>query len=467
MAFSIARDKLTKEQTDKISKMLCFNPKTKDFSRGNYKSNDVAVPILFFQLHVKNKIEMVYLPYLFSSTLLQIIPNMDKRTTYHHFTSEFTGKLLERQVSVDKEVDVQLETYGTSTLAVEPGFGKTVLGARAICRKKLLACVLIHREILGSQWRQTFETFTNLKSWIVGEKKNFSHSQTNIPSMKDLDEIDVIICMDTRYLTIPDDMRKKIGFLIIDEAHAFCTPSRVGCLLAFEPIYILIETATLERDDDMHEMMYAMVGEHGVFRETNKVFNVVKIKTNVTPERKMTMYKQLNWPHLVSTTLLNPIRNDIINQLVSENDDKTILILTSLTEHVLLLNKRFLEQQLDCDYMCGTKKSYKDGHILIGTTSKLGTGFDQATACPDFSGKRFDLLILCCSIKKYSMLVQNVGRAFRSDFPTIFHLVDDDTIYEAHWRLCKKWYIRRGGILSERLFPRHIEYISTGAADEK
>ncbi len=108
-----------------------------------------------------------------------------------------------------------------------PGFGKTILGASLASRVKLMTVILVHREILTVQWKKTFEDFTTAKVWIVGEK--------NPPS-----ECDVIICMDTRWHLIPKFMKDACGFLIIDEAHAFCTPTHVGCLLAFHPKYMIL-----------------------------------------------------------------------------------------------------------------------------------------------------------------------------------------------------------------------------------
>ena len=46
---------------------------------------------------------------------------------------------------------------------------------------------------------------------------------------------------------IPQNIRDQVGFLIIDEAHKYCTSSSIPCLLAFHPKYILVISDTLER----------------------------------------------------------------------------------------------------------------------------------------------------------------------------------------------------------------------------
>ena len=51
------------------------------------------------------------------------------------------------------------------------------------------------------------------------------------------------------------------------------------------------------------------------------------------------------------------------------------------------------------------------------------------------------------------MLVQNVGRVFRADFPTVMHFVDNDSIYQNHWYRAKKWYTKRNGSIIEYKCP--------------
>lgn len=427
MACSVPKSILSNDQIDIIKTALCLQPKHKE---NKYNRKKVPDPIIFFDV-VGDNIE---LPCMFASSLLQTIPNSNIQ--YPTTSSEFLGTLREHQISVEEEAWMQLQKYGSSTLGLYPGFGKTILGASLSSRAKLITCVLVNREILLNQWKNTFETFTNAKVWIVGEK--------NPPPV-----CDVIICMDTRWMNIPKAMRDAIGFLIIDEAHSFCTPTHVRCLLAFHPKFVLIESATLPRDDEMEVMCHAIAGKHGITRESDKPFSVMKIITNITPVRKKDRFGGVNWTALVENTLMNEQRNRLILDLVLANTTFKILILTSLKAHAMLLHESIDKIGIPCDYLCGTKRGYKDSTVLIGTTSKIGTGFDPATSCPSYSGRPFDLLLLVCSIQKYSALVQNIGRIFRSEFPTIMHFVDNDNIYKNHWYKARRWYLSHGGNITE------------------
>lgn len=429
MACSVDITKISEADISKIRSMLCFKAEVRN---NFYNRNAEVEDILLYNIEQK----ILDLPFLFAGSLLNFNPNLD--ILYPNVDLKFTGQLRENQIPVELEAWGQLQKYGTSTLGLYPGFGKTVLGAKLASRAKLLSCVLVHREILTTQWKTTFENTTNGTVWIVGEKCPPAY-------------FDVIICMDTRWHLIPKSIRDSVGFLIIDEAHAFCTPTHVGCLLAFHPKYILAESASLERDDSLHSMIYAICGTHGVYRESNIPFNVMKIVTNTKPIRKLNRFRKVDYAHLVSSTLHDERRNNIILQIVSANTNFKILILTSLRDHATFINSSLESMGISSDFLCGTKRGYRDSNVLVGTTSKIGTGFDPATSCPSYSGRPFDLLILVCSIKKYSMLVQNVGRVFRSDFPTVMHFVDNDEIFKSHWYIARKWYIARGGIITNHI----------------
>lgn len=429
MAFLLDKKILKDDMEVLIKNSLNIAPKIK-FSKFNRGGNKPTPVEFYIDLG-----EQISIPFLYASSLLKIRPN--RELTYPKVDIKFCGNLRENQKVVENEALEQLGKYGTTTLGLYPGYGKTILGAKLASKYQYLTIVLVHREILTIQWKKTFTDFTSSKIWIVGER--------NPP-----DVCDVIICMNTRWETIPIEMRKKVGFMIVDEAHAFCTPSSVGCLLSFYPKYVVIESATLERENDaMERMIYAIAGTHGIFRENDKEFMVMKINTGIKTQRKTTRMGEVNWPALVNDTLFNKNRNNLIINLVMENLGYKILILTSLVDHAQYLNDCLVGLGVTSDFMCGNRKNYTDGNVLVGTLSKLGTGFDQDSFCPQYDGRRFNLLILVCSIKNRALLVQNIGRCFRSDYPTIMHLVDDDDIFKSHWYKCRTWYIKHKGKVTD------------------
>jgi hypothetical protein len=444
MSCSVDKSLISQENMTTIDNLLTIKP---EVDKNRYVKNVEIEPIIFYN----DKGASVDIPYIFASSLFQFIPNINIK--YPIVNLQFKGTLREYQKPVITEAWEQLHKYGTTTLGLHPGWGKTIAGSRLACELKLPTVILVHREILTTQWKKTFQDTSNADIWIVGEK--------NPPPLAN-----VIICMDTRWQQIPKEFRDKIGTLIIDEAHAFCTPGHVNCLLAFHPKYIIIESASLMRDDGLHSMIYAIAGTHGVFRETNKPFNVIKVMTNTKPIRKLNRMQGVDWTALLRDTLMNQRRNQLIILFVQQNLNQKILILTSLKDHTTLLYEALDKLGIPSDYLCGTKRGYKDSTVLVGTMSKIGTGFDPATSCPTYAGRPFDLLLVVSSIKKYQMLIQNIGRVFRADFPTVMHFVDNDDIFKSHWYKARKWYLTHGGTITDYNIPNTEENVPSSAPSD-
>jgi superfamily II DNA or RNA helicase len=447
MAVRIRRTDLTEEQSMMIRSHLCLQPTDANpFMAAKF--NLPAKPPVLFYLFNEPYVEV---PYTFGAALLQRPVNQDLNHPRADF--RFTGELFSHQTEVSQEALQQLQLKGTTTLGVYPGFGKTVVGAFLSAAMGLNVVVLYHREFLGNQWDKTFEDFTNATRWIVGTPmpETFPH---------------VTFCMDSRFHLLPEAFRDRIGTLIVDEAHSFCTPSRIECLLAWHPKYVIAETATLERTDGMHLMIQTICGTHGIFRTSTKQFQVMHIETSIEPEVRSTA-RGTDWNSLIKSVCYNPTRNQMILSMVQNNPTHKILILCAEVQHVNLLCEALRQMGESVDTMAGNKNSYSDSRVLVGTISKIGTGFDEKTACPDFNGIRINMLILATSIKKAALLEQTVGRVFRSDLPVVCDFVDANPILKRHWNERKKWYVSRNGtIQSIKMVPTTTEEDKTDRITE-
>jgi hypothetical protein len=420
-----------------IRELLFFQPVEKPIKiRGQWKKPNSSTPILFYQKVEKDGETYVFLPYYFAQVLFSKNLALDR----HYITADtqFIGKLRDYQAV---EVPIMLEhldTYGTTTLRLHPGWGKTAISAYLSCHYKLITVVIMHRTHLIKQWCKTFEKFTNAKCWVVGE-------DSQPPPI-----FNVIVCLDKRVMKIPEEMRIRVGFMVIDEAHAFCTATQVPRLLGFHPRYVVACTATLEKDNKMHRMIEAICGKHHIYRELKKDFHVYMVKTGIKAERQTkTGGGGINWHVLAQSLANNPVRNRMIVEMARKNLKHKIVILTGYKSHTKELYRMFKELGESVDYLCGNLKKYKDSRILIGTISKIGTGFDEENFCDDFNGVKINLGILTHSIANKQILEQSVGRVFRADFPNIMHLVDDDRTIERHWKTARAWYRSKGGIINE------------------
>jgi len=459
MAVRIPRSALTTDQLKEIRRLLRFQPEDTSAPR---KGKAIFVPkahkedVLFFSAVGDD----VLLPYTFGNRIFKKNINFEKNYPTTDFNT--TKDLYSHQMPIAEEALTHLETKGTTVLGLPPGSGKTVYGAVLAAAAGLYTCVLIKNIILADQWLKTFQDFTDASVWIVpdaaGLKKN------PLPGGK---MPQVTICMLGRYAFLPKEYRESIGTLIIDEAHSWCIPTGVDCLLAWEPKYVIAETATLIRADQMHQMMQVVCGLHGVFKKTQKKFEVHKIFTGYQPEVGKTAQGRLDYNALLKDISNSEYCNKIILNLLKSNTDRKALILTRLREHVDILYKMIQQAGLKVDYLAGNKKNYSDSNILIGTISKIGTGFDEKNACKDFGGQRINMVILASSIKDEALLEQSVGRGFRSEDPIIVDLVHDLGTLKSHWYIRRKWYLACGGEIHEIKLDPHDDMFDNSDEEPK
>jgi superfamily II DNA or RNA helicase len=397
----------------------------------NFKSN-ISVkpkdPIHMYILdYVENKLYL-RVPFRFACGYLGKLANRDRE--YPSIDYDFKIALRPHQHSIVQEAYLQLYSCATTSLNIYTGGGKTIMSAYLISQAKCIACVLINLQSLISSWYNTFTIcFPDLKDriWIVG--------QGEMP-----DNVAIIICMDERISKIPDDIRKQIGCMVVDEAHLFATQSKVRTLLTLEPKYVIICTATLERNDGMEVMIHSIAGKHCVTRYSEKPFRLFRLNTKIRiPETLGTM--GLNYGEFIKEQANTLERNLIAANIIHGNPDHKYMIYCKTKEHVENLSTLFKHYGMEYDTLYGTKKKLSEKKILLFSISKAGTGFDLSAYLGEvFSGVPPDVLILMSSMKSANKLTQVLGRVLRSDNPTFIYLVDNNNVVKRHYKEAETLY---------------------------
>lgn len=403
---------------------------------------------------------VIRIPFRFGCSLFKTMVNHDK--SYPRVAEapldrpNFCAMLKNYQVEPALEAYQQLQIWGSTTLKLPPGFGKTMIGAWLWTFTATVVVVLVVQQPLLRQWKKTFLTAVPglaQSIWVVGEDP--PPSPGVIPA--------IIICMNQRTHQIPADVKQAVGCLIIDEAHCFCTPDRVEALLAFTPKYVIAETATLERDDGMEKMIHSICGEHSVSRVATKPYTVIRLDTSITVEENRNKYG-VNFNDLCNKLCALPERNMIILDIIKSNPHRKFMILTRLADHVALLQMLITSNGISCATLYRNQKTYSDSSVLIGTIPKIGTGFDEANACEDFGGVQSDTLILAGSIKKNTVFEQVRGRVMRSSNPVVIYLVDRNQVCKRHFRETAAWIEYTQGVISRlTYYPDTIHLPSSSA----
>lgn len=417
MAVSVKREDLTTEDKLDINKNL-----TVLVEKESTKYKDTKL----FQFYFTTP-DAVKIPLYYACSVL----GKDNDDVEHERPSslQFKGDLREYQIDITKRIIEKLSEYRGATLIASTGAGKTIIGAWMACHLKCYTVILIEKVGLIVQWKETIETFTNAKVWVVGEDSE--------PEPDTFPEF--IICMKERAKKVPEKIRKEVGLVVIDEAHKFCTKRSIETLLYFSPIYTLSLTATPNRADGAQKIIHQISGNEYVTYSEKKNIQVITIGTGLKFGRPITKRGDIDWNAIDNELHYHPMRNQLLLDLLVFCRDEKVLVLTRRKDHVRMLDKVLTHYGFEHDTMFGDKSSYNDSPILIGTGNKIGEGFDEAVFCSNFKGKRINVVIIFNSYKSVTQLQQNIGRS-RDKFPIIYHFVDDDSITYKHWLNLRKYY---------------------------
>ena len=423
MAVRLKLDSLNEIQKKIIRERLYFQPKKTNFAVNRFVS-DEKDPILFYWIDKPNN--EIVLPYTFANALLG--RHINSSLTYPLSKFAFTGKLRDYQVPIAQEAMKQLMSTGTTLLNLGTGLGKSALSAYLASQLDGMTLVLTNRETIQKGWYETFADNTNAGVWLVDSK------------MRIPEKCNVILTMDGKFEKIPWEIRKMISVFVIDEMHMFMTASQVPVLLGVCPKYVIACSATPTRPDNMERMWHAIGGTHCVEVKNTKKFTVYKFMTGIQTELEKNKMGTVDFSKLTASLANNPLRNAFIVDLIEKNKEHKIMLLSWSKSHIKLLYDVLSQRGVKVDYLSGTKSTYVDSQVLLGTISKVSTGFDSKNVAINFDGMAISMLILAGSTKSFNLHQQSIGRAFRSDNPTIIDMADDDKISRNHWNQRRKNY---------------------------
>lgn len=368
-----------------------------------------------------------YIPYAFARRTFRLdAPVVDDAMNR---APVFRGELRSEQIAVADACRRELDATGTMLLAACPGFGKTVTALKLACDLRLPTCVVVNKIVLVDQWIRAAETFTS-------EKMQYVTSRT--------DRLDPTAFF---YVVNAINVRKKseefwspVKFLIVDELHQIVTKVLTRSLLKFVPTRVLGLSATPYRFDEYDKAIGWFFGKNVVGKNLSVKHRVYYVETNFRPEIKFTA-TGLDWNAVLTSQSENEARNNLIVDIVSDKPDRTWMILVKRVVHAEILQQKFTAKGISCATLIKNQASFdRTCKILIGTTSKIGVGFDHVA---------IDALCVAADVKNY--FVQFLGRCMRRPDanPVVVDLVDDFGPLRKHFEERKKEYEARGGFVTK------------------
>ncbi len=323
----------------------------------------------------------------------------------------FQGTLRELQ---DKAVSEMLKN-DIGILSASTAFGKTVVAANMIAKRKRNTLVLVHRKQLMDQWRERLSTFLDIpiKSiGVIGGGKKKPTGNLDIAMLQSLVKKGVV-----------NDVVAEYGHVIVDECHHISAFSFESILKEVKAKYVLGLTATPKRKDGHHPIVVMQCGSIR-FRISDKEQAKVRNFDHVVYERKTSFVMPPNDEsykinEIYAALVEDETRNKfILNDLVSVIEDgRTPLLLTERTAHLEYFQEKLSSLPYKTIMLRGgmgkkqtnaalqeIKESENEKQVIIATGRYIGEGFDH---------NRLDTLFLAMPISWTGTLQQYVGRLHR------------------------------------------------------
>ncbi|MGA2956222.1 MAG: DEAD/DEAH box helicase family protein [Thermodesulfobacteriota bacterium] len=324
----------------------------------------------------------------------------------------FKGELRPSQ----QEAAQQLLGHGNGILSAPTAFGKTVIAAWLIAKRKVNTLVLVHRRQLMDQWRERLALFLGMLVEDIGQVSGGKKRVT--------DSIDIGLIQSLNRKGEVKDMVAKYGQVIVDECHHIPAFTFEQVLKQVKAKYVVGLTATPIRKDGHSPIIIMQCGPIR-FRESAKKQAAARpfehvVITRYTNFRMAPELAEVKIQDIYSALVLDKNRNELIfdDLLKALEMGRSPLLLTERVDHLEQFAEKlkgFAQNIIVLRGGMGSKqrkaladqiKAVPDSkdRVIISTGRYIGEGFDDA---------RLDTLFLAIPISWRGTLQQYVGRLHR------------------------------------------------------
>ena len=339
----------------------------------------------------------------------------DKRNTGKPLAVRFAGTLYPEQKAAVKA----LTAHDIGILAATTAFGKTVVAAQMIAKRKRNTLILVHRKQLQEQWRERLQTFLDVDAKIIGSIGGGQRKPTG--------KIDIALLQSlTRQQTV-DDIVESYGHVIVDECHHLAAVSFEAIMRAAKAKYVLGLSATVARKDGHHPIILMQCGPVRYHVDAKKqaavrpfhhrlIWRDTAFQMPPYPLRTERLTIQEIYAALTQDTPRNNMIVRDVRQVLSEG--RKPLVLTERKEHVAILAEKLGDSGVPVFLLHGGLSAKERRlalarlaalpaelpRLLIATGRYIGEGFDAP---------ELDTLFLALPISWKGTLAQYAGRLHR------------------------------------------------------
>ena len=339
----------------------------------------------------------------------------DEREAGRELEVTFHGQLRPEQ---EAAAGAMLE-HDIGVLAATTAFGKTVLAAWLIAKRRVNTLILVHRRQLQEQWIERLSTFLELPARSIGRIGGGRKKATGF--------LDVAVMQSLIRKGIVDEVVARYGQVIVDECHHVSASSFEEVTRQARAKFVVGLSATVTRKDGHHPIILMQCGP-------------IRHRVNAKEQASQRQFEHLVF---VRPTAFQPLRtanpnvriqfHDLYDELIRDGernrricDDviraaregRSPLVLTERNEHldelasrlqpairnVIVLRGGMGKKQLQEIRGNLAAISSVDERVLLATGRYVGEGFDDP---------RLDALFLTLPVSWHGTIAQYVGRLHR------------------------------------------------------
>lgn len=458
----VSKDGVSSHALNRIKRLAAFqNPlfyKTQKMRMSTY-----GIPRIIYSFNETN--DYIGIPRGCRSALIHLLEDSsikhvfdDKRNKGNQIKVSFKGDLREEQ---QPATDAILQ-YENGILSVPTAFGKTVIGASLIAKRKCNTLILVHLQTLCDQWKKSLEQFLEIDESLPEPEKKRGRKRVRsiigqIGSGKNTSSgiIDIALVQSLVHEDQVDDIVKNYGMVIVDECHHASSLSYEKVLNEVNAQYVYGLTATPKRQDGQHPATFMQCGPIRYSVDAKEQAAKRNFEHYIIPcftrFRKPLIEAESNWhiTKIYKALAEDELRNQQIATDVQEAviNNRTPIILTQRKEHVMQL-AAILADQIDAHIITlvgsnSTKEKKQmveslaaipqdEKLIIIATGKYIGEGFDYP---------RLDTLFLASPIAWKGTLAQYAGRLHR-EYPDKQDVIVYDYV-DIHIPVLERMYHKR------------------------
>lgn len=381
-------------------------------------------------------------------------PMLDKVPEGDDIKCKFVFDLFDYQKKPAETILNKYQTHGGGILSVRCGFGKTILALYFVCQLKKKTLVIVHKEFLMNQWKDSI-----LGNEEKGIKPCIDKARVGIIQGKefDIEDKDIVIAMVNTVWKkpFPIDAFDSFGHVIIDECHMISSKKFSRSLMKVNSKYMLAVSATPTRQDGLTKVLKYYVGDI-IFRGKAKYDSNVLVErmifksTNKYYKKEETNYRGM----AMTSTMINNIcdyytrTKILVNRMVEKLEDsnlnvkRQILVLSDRKEHLKDMHSYITKNNLaTVGYYIGGMKEHQLNEsekkdIILGTYPMAKEGLNIPT---------LNCLVLASPKKN---IIQSVGRILRKKHEDIQAViidgVDTFSVFKNQGAFRNKLYKKRG-----------------------